>query len=174
MKSGTNSKLLKGSNYSSTSLSFYKMTKGCNYSTSFSFLKYSPISVIRTSIIPNYWAIRRQQTVSTFFFINYCNKTTDYSNYDYPKNSFFRSDSSVPIKEIAIKLPFKIRSPNVTHGDHDCFVWSSSGYTSEWFSKQSCTRLTLTLLRDEPLSEKMVCSIKVVCNDGFVWCFLNV
>ena len=26
---------------------------------------------------------------------------------------------------MAIKLPFKIRSPNVTHGDHDFFVWSS-------------------------------------------------
>ena len=37
------------------------------------------------------------------------------------KKSIFRSDSSVPIKEIAIKLPFKIRSPNVTHGDHDFF-----------------------------------------------------
>ena len=66
-----------------------------------------------------------------FFSIIYCNKTTDYSNFDYPKNSIFRSDSSVQIKEIAIKLPFKIRSPNVTHGDHDFFVWSSSIYTVE-------------------------------------------
>ena len=60
-----------------------------------------------------------------FFSIIYCNKTTYYSNFDYPKNSIFRSDLSVPIKEIAIKLPFKIRSPNVTHGDHDFFVWWS-------------------------------------------------
>ena len=59
-------------------------------------------------------------------------------NFDYPKNSIFRSDSSVPIKEIAIKLPFKIRIPNVTHGDHDFFVWLSSIYTPERFSKQSC------------------------------------
>ena len=29
----------------------------------------------------------------------------------------------IPIKEIAIKLPFKIRSPNVTHGVYDFFVW---------------------------------------------------
>ena len=47
------------------------------------------------------------------------------------KKSIFRSDSSVPIKEIAIKLPFKIRSPHVTHGDHDFFVWSSSIDTPE-------------------------------------------
>ena len=66
-----------------------------------------------------------------FFSIIYCNKTTHYSNFDYQKNSIFRSDSSVPIKEIAIKLPFKIRSPNVTHGDHDFFVWSISIYTPE-------------------------------------------
>ena len=66
-----------------------------------------------------------------FFPIIYCNKTTYYSNFDYPKNSIFRSDSSVPIKENAIKLPFKIRSPNVTHGDHDFFIWSSSIYTPE-------------------------------------------
>ena len=43
----------------------------------------------------------------------------------------FRSDSSVPIKENVIKLPFKIRSPNVTHGDHDFFVWSSLINTPE-------------------------------------------
>ena len=92
---------------------------------------YSQISVIRTSIIRNYWIIRRRRTVPTFCSIIYCNKTTYYSNFDYPKNSIFRSDSSVPIKEIAIKLPFKIRSPNVTHGDHDFFVWSSSIYTPE-------------------------------------------
>ena len=47
------------------------------------------------------------------------------------KNSIFRSDLSVPIKEIAIKLSFKIRSPDVTHGDNDFFVWSSSIYTPE-------------------------------------------
>ena len=29
------------------------------------------------------------------------------------------------------KLPFKTRSPNVTHGDHDFFVWSSLIYTPE-------------------------------------------
>ena len=92
---------------------------------------YSQISVIRTSIIRNYWVIRRRWTVPTFFPIIYCNKTTYYSNFDYPKNSIFRNDSSVPIKENAIKLPFKIRSPNVTHGDHDFFVWSSSIYTPE-------------------------------------------
>ena len=51
-----------------------------------------------------------------FFSIIYCNKTTDYSNFDYPKNSIFRTDSSVPIKEIPIKLPFKIRSPK-------CHAW---------------------------------------------------
>ena len=66
-----------------------------------------------------------------FFPIIYCNKTTYYSNFDYPKNSIFQSDSSVPIKENAIKLPFKIQSPNVKHGDHDFFVWSSSIYTPE-------------------------------------------
>ena len=77
------------------------------------------------SIIRNYWVIRRLRTVLTFFSIICCNKTTYYSNFDYPKNSIFRSDLSVPIKEMAIKLPFKIRSPNVTHGDHDFFVWSS-------------------------------------------------
>ena len=77
------------------------------------------------SIIRNYWVIRRLRTVLTFFSIIYCNKTTYYSNFDYLKNSIFRSDLSVPIKEMAIKLPFKIRSPNVTHGDHDFFVWSS-------------------------------------------------
>ena len=92
---------------------------------------YSRISVIRTSIIRNYWVIRRPRTVPTFFSIIYCNKTTYYSNFDYPKKSIFRSDSSVPIKEIAIKLPFKIRSPNDAHGDHDFFVWSSSIYTPE-------------------------------------------
>ena len=42
-----------------------------------------------------------------FFPIIYCNKTTYYSNFDYPKNSFFRSDSSVLIKENAIK--FKVQ-----------------------------------------------------------------
>ena len=92
---------------------------------------YSQISVNQTSIIRNYWVIRRRWTVPTFFPIIYCNKTTYYSNFDYPKKSIFRSDSSVPIKENAIKLPFKIRSPNVTHGDHDFFVWSSSMYTPE-------------------------------------------
>ena len=95
------------------------------------FAKYSQISVIRTPIIQNYWVIRRRWTVPIFFSIIYCNKTTNYSNFDYPKNSIFRSDSSVPIEEVAIKLPFKIRSPNVTHGDHDFFVWSSSIYTPE-------------------------------------------
>ena len=93
--------------------------------------KYSQISVIRTLIIRNYWVIRRRWTVPNFFSIIYCNKTTNYSNFDYPKNSIFRSDSSVLVEEVAIKLPFKIRSPNVTHGDHDFFVWSSSIYTPE-------------------------------------------
>ena len=93
--------------------------------------KYSQISVIRTPIIRNYWVIRRRWTVPNFFSIIYCNKTTNYSNFDYPKKSIFRSDSSVPIEEVAIKLPLKIRSPNVTHGDHDFFVWSSSIYTPE-------------------------------------------
>ena len=93
--------------------------------------QYSQISVIRTSIIQNYWVIQRRWTVPTFFPIIYCNKTTYYSNFDYPKNSIFRSDSSVPITENAIKVPFKIRSPSVTHGDHDFFVWSSSIYTPE-------------------------------------------
>ena len=77
---------------------------------------YSQISVIQTSIIRNYWVIRRRLTVPTFFSIIYCNKTTDYSNFDYPKYSIFRSESSVPIKEILIKLPFKIRSPK-------CHAW---------------------------------------------------
>ena len=94
-------------------------------------IDYSQISVIRTPIFRNYWIIRRQWTVPNFFSIIYCNKTTNYSNFDYPKNSIFRSDSSVPIEEVAIKLRFKIRSPNVTHGDHDLFVWSSSIYTPE-------------------------------------------
>ena len=69
-------------------------------------------------------------TDSPDFFI-YCNKTTYYSNFDYSKKSIFRSDSSVPIKEIAIKLPFKIGGPNVTHGDHDFFDWLRSIYTPE-------------------------------------------
>ena len=90
------------------------------------FRNYSQISVIRTPIIRNYWVIRRRWTVPTLFSIIYCNKTTNYSNFDHPKNSIFRSDSSVTIEEVAIKLPFKIRSPKVTHGDHDFFVWSSS------------------------------------------------
>ena len=93
--------------------------------------QYSQISVIRTPIIRNYWVIRRRWTVPNFFSIIYCNKTTNYSNFDYPKNSIFRSNSSVPNEESAIKLPFKIRSPKVTHGDHDFFVWSSSIYTPE-------------------------------------------
>ena len=93
--------------------------------------KYSQIWVIRTPIIRKYWVIRRRWTVPNFFSIIYCNKTTNYSNFDYPKNSIFRSDSSVPIEEVAIELPFKIRSPNVAHGDHDFFVWSSSIYTPE-------------------------------------------
>ena len=92
---------------------------------------YSQISVIRTPIIRNYWVIRRRWTVPTFFSIIYCNKTTNYSNFGYPKNSIFRNDSSVPIEEVAIKLPFKIRSPKATHGDHDFFVWPSSIYTPE-------------------------------------------
>ena len=99
-----------------------KMTFQCNY---------SQISVIQMSIIRNYWVIRRRWTVPTFFPIIYCNKTTYYSNFDYPKNSILQSDSSVRIKENAIKLPFKIRSPNVKHGDHDFFVWSSSINTPE-------------------------------------------
>ena len=98
--------------------------------------KYSQISVIRTSIIQNYWVIRRRWTVPTFFPIIFCNKTTYYSNFDYPKKSIFRSDSSVPIKENAIKLPFKIGSPNVTHGDHDYFVWASTIYAPECFRKE--------------------------------------
>ena len=49
------------------------------------------------------------------------------SDYDYDDDD----DSSVPIKEVAIKIPFKIRSPKVSHGDHDFFVWSSSIYTPE-------------------------------------------
>ena len=83
------------------------------------------------SIIRNHWVIRRRRIVPSFFSIIYCNKTTYYSNLDYPKNSIFRSESSVPIKEIAIKLPYKIRSPNATNGDRDFFVWSSSIYTPE-------------------------------------------
>ena len=94
-------------------------------------LIYSQISVIRTSIIRTYWVIRRRRTVPTFFSIIYCNKTTDYPNFDYLKKSIIRSDSSVPIKVIVNKLPFKIRSPNVKHGDHDFFVWSSSIATPE-------------------------------------------
>ena len=66
---------------------------------------YSQISVIRTSIIRNYWVIRRRRTVPTFFSITYCNKTTDYSNFDYPKNSIFRSDSLVPIKNLLLNYP---------------------------------------------------------------------
>ena len=112
--------------------------KLCNILNSFWTLTYSQISIIWTLIIRNYWVIQRQRTVPTFFSIIYCNKTTVYSNFYYPKNSIFRSDSSVPIKEITIKLPFNIRSPNVTHGDHDFFVWLSSIYTPKWFSKQSC------------------------------------
>ena len=119
---------------------------------------YRQISVIWTSIIRNYWVIQRLWTVPTFFYV-YCNKTTDYSNFNYQKNSIFRSDSLFSIKEIAIKLLFKIRSPK-------CHAWWS------WFLcfvefdlhtrviKQTKlqqvidTGLTFTLLRDEPLSDK--------------------
>ena len=47
------------------------------------------------------------------------------------KIQFFEVISSVPIEEVAIKLPFKIQSPKVTFGDHDFFVWLSSIYTPE-------------------------------------------
>ena len=66
-----------------------------------------------------------------FSLLSIAKKTTNYSNFGYPKNSIFRNDSSVPIEEVAIKLPFKIRSPKATHGDHDFFVWPSSIYTPE-------------------------------------------
>ena len=92
---------------------------------------YSQISVILPSIIRNYWVIGRRRTVPTFLWIVHRNKTTDYSNFNYPKNLIFRSDASPLIKEIAIKLPFKNQSPNVTHGDHDFFVCSRSIYTPE-------------------------------------------
>ena len=49
-------------------------------------LRYSQISVIRTSIILNNWVIRRRWTVPTFFPIIYCNKTTYNSNFDYPSH----------------------------------------------------------------------------------------
>ena len=52
-----------------------------------------------------HWVIRRRWTVPTFFSIIYCNKTTNYSNFDYPKNSIFRSDSSVPLKKLLINYP---------------------------------------------------------------------
>ena len=80
--------------------------------------RYSQISVIQMLIIRNYWVIQRRRTVPTFFSIIYCNKTTDYSNFDYPKNSIFQSDLLVPVKEIPIKLTFKIRSPK-------CHAWWS-------------------------------------------------
>ena len=68
-----------------------------------------------------------------FFSIIYWNKTTDFFNLYLLKNLIFRRDSLVPIKEITIKLPFKIQvriaNNNVTHGDRDFFVRASSIYT---------------------------------------------
>ena len=40
-----------------------------------------------------------------FFPIIHCNKTTYYSNFDYPKKSIFRSDSSVPLKKMLLNYP---------------------------------------------------------------------
>ena len=62
-------------------------------------------------------------TDSPYFFLYYLLQY-NYLLFEFrlSENLIFRSDSSVPIKEIAIKLPFKIRSPNDTHGDHDFFV----------------------------------------------------
>ena len=42
------------------------------------------------------------------------------------KNQFFEVIRRSRRKKLLLKLPFKIRSPNVTHDDHDFFVWSSS------------------------------------------------
>ena len=66
---------------------------------------YSGNSVIRTPIFRNYRIFRRQLTVPTFFTIIYCKNVTDFSNFDFSKKSIFRTNSSVPIKEIPIKIP---------------------------------------------------------------------
>ena len=42
------------------------------------------------------------------------------------KIQFFKVIRRSRWKKLLLKLPFKIRSPNVTHDDHDFFVWSSS------------------------------------------------
>ena len=52
-------------------------------------MTYSQILVIPTLIIRNYLVIPRLRTVPTFFSIIYCNKTTYYSNFDYPKHLIY-------------------------------------------------------------------------------------
>ena len=42
------------------------------------------------------------------------------------KIQFFEVIRRSRYRKLLLKLPFKIRSPNVTHDDHDFFVWSSS------------------------------------------------
>ena len=47
------------------------------------------------------------------------------------KIQFFEVIGWSRLKKLLFKLSFKIRSPKVTHGDHDFFVWSITIYTPE-------------------------------------------
>ena len=123
---------------------------------------------------PKLLGYSKTMTVPTLFSIIYCNKTTNYSNFDHPKNSIFRSDSSVPIEEVAIKLPFKIRSPKVMHGDHDFFVWSSSiahlGDLANKVATGNWHRINLHPITWWTVNEKW-CLLSRSSAIGFVWCF---
>ena len=70
----------------------------------------SRLSERRLSETTGFFEDDRQSQLFNLLFIAI--KTTDFSNFDFPKNSIFQRDSSVAIKEITSKLPFKIRSPN--------------------------------------------------------------
>ena len=55
-------------------------------------------------------------TVSPILFRYYlCKNITDFSNFDYSKNSIFRIILSVPIKEIPVKIHLQIGSKNMSN-----------------------------------------------------------
>ena len=76
-----------------------------HYGPSLWYIKYSGTSVIRMPIFRNYRIFWRQLMVGAFFTIIYCKNTTDFSNFNFSKKSIFWIDSSVPIKEIPVKIP---------------------------------------------------------------------
>ena len=47
------------------------------------------------------------------------------------KIQFFEVICRSRLKKLLLNYPSRFESPNVTHGDHDFFVWSSSIYTPE-------------------------------------------